>query len=96
MLQSHHALPPFVEVAWEMLHHNPSILYFKALSLVIQVGTLSELQTHQLLAGCKYLETTRCPPQQRSSQLPHPLSPARLTQCNNVQSATALHAARRL
>ncbi|KAK9809768.1 hypothetical protein WJX73_004442 [Symbiochloris irregularis] len=28
--------PPFVEVRWEMLHHNPSILYFKSLSLVIQ------------------------------------------------------------
>lgn len=32
---------PFVEVRWEMLHHNPSILYFKSLSLVIQVHTPS-------------------------------------------------------
>ena len=28
---------PFVEVQWEMLHHNPSILYFRALLLQIQV-----------------------------------------------------------
>ncbi|DBA93880.1 TPA: hypothetical protein ACH3X3_013925 [Trebouxia sp. C0006] len=27
---------PFVEVQWEMLHHNPSILYFRALLLQIQ------------------------------------------------------------
>lgn len=35
----HHnlAAPPFVEIKWEMLHHNPSILYFKSLSVVIQV-----------------------------------------------------------
>lgn len=30
---------PFVEVQWEMLHHNPSILYFRALLLQIQVCT---------------------------------------------------------
>ena len=30
---------PFVEVQWEMLHHNPSILYFRALLLQIQVST---------------------------------------------------------
>lgn len=29
---------PFVEVQWEMLHHNPSILYFRALLLQIQVA----------------------------------------------------------
>ncbi len=29
---------PFVEVQWEMLHHNPSILYFRALLLQIQVS----------------------------------------------------------
>ena len=28
---------PFIEVQWQMLHHNPSILYFKQLMLVVQV-----------------------------------------------------------
>ncbi len=28
---------PFVEVQWEMLHHNPSILYFRTLLLQLQV-----------------------------------------------------------
>lgn len=35
---------PFVEVQWEMLHHNPSILYFRALLLQIQVGGAAYLR----------------------------------------------------
>ena len=31
------AAKPFIEVQWQMLHHNPSILYFKQLMLVVQV-----------------------------------------------------------
>ena len=41
---------PFVEVQWEMLHHNPSILYFRALLLQIQVTTLVLLDTHSQMA----------------------------------------------
>ena len=28
---------PFLEASWEMLHHNPSILYFKRASIGLQV-----------------------------------------------------------
>lgn len=35
---------PFVEVQWEMLHHNPSILYFRALLLQIQVCSAAYLK----------------------------------------------------
>ena len=30
---------PFLDVHWEMLHHNPSILYFKHITLQIQART---------------------------------------------------------
>ena len=29
---------PFLEASWEMLHHNPSILYFKRASIGLQAG----------------------------------------------------------
>ena len=35
---------PFVEVQWEMLNHNPSILYFRALLLQIQVCSAARLR----------------------------------------------------
>ena len=38
MPQQHFLGKPFVEVQWEMLQHNPSILYFRALLLQIQVN----------------------------------------------------------
>ena len=41
---------PFVEVQWEMLHHNPSILYFRALLLQIQVSAHWQ---HHLHEACK-------------------------------------------
>ncbi len=46
------AAKPFIEVQWQMLHHNPSILYFKQLMLVVQVcapqGTTSDMPQQPL------------------------------------------------
>ena len=36
------ARPPFLEVRWEMLQHNPSILYFKNVRFTLQVPTQAQ------------------------------------------------------
>ena len=40
---------PFLDVQWEMLHHNPSILYFKHITLQIQVPPLPQAHVQTVL-----------------------------------------------
>ena len=46
-MHQHGLAPPFVEVQWEMLHHNPSIVYFKSLSINIQVARIPTKEKSQ-------------------------------------------------
>ena len=39
---------PFLAVHWEMLHHNPSILYFKHITLQIQASRAALPDSHLL------------------------------------------------
>ena len=36
-LQHKHSLPPFLEIRWDMLQHNSSIIYLKSVSFTLQV-----------------------------------------------------------